>query len=60
VSPEVTLVALTGFDQDDDRRRSLDAGFNQHLIKPTSLNLLRDVLQAVVDRKASAGKSAQA
>ncbi len=41
----VTLVALTGFGQDEDRRRSLEAGFDKHLVKPTSLDLLKEVLQ---------------
>jgi signal transduction histidine kinase len=31
---DVTLVALTGWGQEDDRRRSLEAGFNFHLVKP--------------------------
>jgi PAS domain S-box-containing protein len=39
------LVALTGFGQDEDRRRSIEAGFSEHLVKPTSLDLLRKVLQ---------------
>jgi signal transduction histidine kinase len=30
----VTLVALTGWGQDDDKRRSLEAGFDHHLTKP--------------------------
>ena len=30
----VLLVALTGYGQDEDRRRSLDAGFDHHLSKP--------------------------
>jgi CheY-like chemotaxis protein len=28
------LVALTGWGQDSDKRRALDAGFDHHLIKP--------------------------
>ena len=28
------LVALTGYGQDNDRRRSVDAGFQVHLVKP--------------------------
>lgn len=39
------LVALTGFDQDEDRQRSLEAGFHAHLVKPVSLNQLQDVLR---------------
>jgi len=30
----VTLVALTGWGQDEDRRRSKEAGFDHHLVKP--------------------------
>jgi signal transduction histidine kinase len=32
------LVALTGYGQDRDRRRSLDAGFDLHLTKPVDLH----------------------
>jgi CheY-like chemotaxis protein len=28
------LVAVTGWGQDDDKRRSAEAGFNLHLVKP--------------------------
>ena len=30
----VLIVAITGWGQDDDRRRSADAGFDHHLVKP--------------------------
>jgi CheY-like chemotaxis protein len=30
----VTLLALTGWGQEQDRQRSLGAGFDQHLVKP--------------------------
>jgi PAS domain S-box-containing protein len=30
----VVLVALTGWGQDDDRRRTAEAGFDHHLVKP--------------------------
>lgn len=39
----VILIALTGWGQDDDRRRALEAGFTHHLVKPVdfeALNLL--------------------
>jgi|GEM_PF-1306862 len=51
----LVLIALTGFGQDDDRDRSLNAGFNYHLIKPTSLNALQEVLQ--LSSKASVVKT---
>jgi PAS domain S-box-containing protein len=31
---EVTIIALTGWGQKDDVRRSIEAGFNGHLVKP--------------------------
>jgi PAS domain S-box-containing protein len=31
---KLTLVALTGWGQDEDKRRSLEAGFDHHLVKP--------------------------
>jgi CheY-like chemotaxis protein len=30
----VTLVALTGWGQEDDRRRATEAGFDHHMTKP--------------------------
>jgi CheY-like chemotaxis protein len=38
------LVAMTGYGQDDDRRRSREAGFDAHLVKPIDLDSLRAVL----------------
>jgi two-component system CheB/CheR fusion protein len=40
------LVAVTGYGQEDDRRRSQDAGFDYHLTKPVN----PDALQAFVAR----------
>jgi len=34
------IIALTGYGQDSDRRRSLEAGFDTHLVKPVSLDVL--------------------
>ncbi len=31
------LVALTGYGQEDDRRRTHDAGFDHHLTKPSDI-----------------------
>jgi CheY-like chemotaxis protein len=38
------LIAVTGWDKDDDRRRSRDAGFDHHLAKPVSLEKLHQLL----------------
>jgi PAS domain S-box-containing protein len=40
----VTLVAMTGYGQDEDRKRSQEAGFNAHLVKPVNLEDLRLLL----------------
>jgi len=39
------LVALTGWGQAEHRRRSLEVGFDDHLVKPVELDLLENVLQ---------------
>jgi CheY-like chemotaxis protein len=43
-SQGVLLVALTGYGRDEDRRRSLAAGFDRHLVKPVDPTDLRDLL----------------
>ena len=40
----MVLVALTGWGQDEDRRRSHEAGFNHHLTKPIDPLALTDLL----------------
>lgn len=40
----VMVVALTGWGQEDDRRRTRDAGFNGHLVKPVDHETLIKVL----------------
>ena len=41
---DTILVALTGWGQDDDRRRSQEAGFNFHIVKPVELAALEKLL----------------
>jgi len=41
---DVILVALTGWGQDEDRRRSQEAGFNLHVVKPVELPALEQLL----------------
>ncbi len=43
----VTLVALTGYGQDSDRQRALDAGFDYHLVKPADFGEIEKILVAV-------------
>jgi PAS domain S-box-containing protein len=40
----MTLVALTGWGAESDRRRSDEAGFNHHLTKPVELAVVQDLL----------------
>jgi CheY-like chemotaxis protein len=44
---DVLLVALTGYGQEEDRRRSLDAGFDHHLNKPADPGDLLGLLGVV-------------
>ena len=44
------LVAVTGYGQDDDLRRSNVAGFDRHLVKPVDGAALRKLLAEVSDR----------
>jgi CheY-like chemotaxis protein len=39
-APRARLIALTGHDAPDDRRRALAAGFDQHLVKPVDTKVL--------------------
>jgi DNA-binding response OmpR family regulator len=38
------LIALTGPGRQEDRDRVLDAGFDEHLVKPVEIDLLEKVL----------------
>jgi CheY-like chemotaxis protein len=40
------IVAVTGFGQETDRQKSLEAGFDMHLVKPVELNDLTQALDA--------------
>ena len=40
------LIAISGWGQDEDRRRSAAAGFDQHLVKPVSLQDLLGYLDS--------------
>ena len=41
---DVTLVALTGWGQDEDRRKAKDAGFDQLMVKPVNYAALTKLL----------------
>jgi CheY-like chemotaxis protein len=51
---DVTLIALTGYGRDEDRRRSREAGFDLHLVKPVTSEELEQVL---TEPRRQAGKT---
>jgi PAS domain S-box-containing protein len=44
---DLILVALTGWGQEEDRRQSLDAGFNAHMVKPVDHDHLLEFLASL-------------
>ena len=48
------LVALSGYSQADDRRRSEASGFAYHLVKPLDIDGLLDVLDKLVPGESAA------
>ncbi len=44
---DLTLIALTGWGQERDRRRTQEAGFDHHLIKPADLSALQALLESL-------------
>ncbi|MGZ4999931.1 MAG: hybrid sensor histidine kinase/response regulator, partial [Methylomonas sp.] len=43
---QTLLIALTGYGQPEDRKKSHDAGFDEHLVKPVDIEILRKVLDS--------------
>jgi len=44
---DMVLIALTGWGQEADRRKSKDAGFDQHMVKPVDLDALMRLLASL-------------
>jgi two-component system CheB/CheR fusion protein len=40
----VLLVALSGYGQEEDRQRSFEAGFDEHVVKPATVDVLERIL----------------
>jgi signal transduction histidine kinase len=40
----VTLIALTGYDRNEDKLRAIAAGFDYHLVKPVDTKLLQELI----------------
>lgn len=46
---DIVMIALTGWGQEDDRRRSQEAGFNGHLVKPVDYDKLLALLESLTN-----------
>ena len=46
------LIAVTGWGQDEDRARTLHAGFDHHLVKPVDPERLAALLATLVSARA--------
>jgi CheY-like chemotaxis protein len=44
------LVALSGYGQEEDRKKAKEAGFDQHYVKPIDIGSLEEILLAVQQR----------
>jgi len=44
---DTILIAITGYGQDDDRRRSRRAGIDHHLVKPVAPDALRSLIDSL-------------
>lgn len=46
-SAKAVVIAVTGYGQEDDRRRTMAAGFDYHLVKPVNMGELAEILSQV-------------
>ena len=46
---DVTLVALTGWGKESDRKRAMESGFDYHLVKPVDPTELNQLLAEVAN-----------
>ena len=49
--PDILLIAVTGWSTPEDRQRSLEVGFDYHLVKPVELDELNEVIKIGRDKK---------
>lgn len=45
----VTIVAVTGYGQKEDRRRTQEAGFDHHLVKPVDPEMIYELMSSLPD-----------
>jgi len=53
---DTVLIAISGYGQEEDRRRAHQAGFNRHLTKPVDFEVLRSALPHVSSVTANANQ----
>jgi len=51
---DTVMIALTGWGQEDDRRKSQEAGFNGHLVKPVDYDQLLELLSELTNQQSKA------
>lgn len=51
---DVVLVAVSGFGQPDDKRRALEAGFDEHITKPADVKDIETILKRFPPRNSAA------
>jgi CheY-like chemotaxis protein len=44
---DIILIAVTGYGQEEDRRRSIEAGFDDHIVKPLNFAELKNILSEI-------------
>jgi PAS domain S-box-containing protein len=47
---EMALVAVTGWGQDEDKRRAAEAGFDRHVTKPIEMETIRSLVSEAMQR----------
>jgi CheY-like chemotaxis protein len=52
---DIVMIALTGWGQEDDRRKSEEAGFNSHLVKPVDYDQLLNLLSTLTNDEDKSG-----
>jgi PAS domain S-box-containing protein len=52
----MTLVAMTGYGQEEERRRTREAGFHSHLVKPVDFDMLQELLSSLPANQSRNGR----
>jgi len=52
----LTLVAMTGYGHEEERRRTREAGFHSHLVKPVDFDMLQELLSSLPSNQSRKGQ----